>query len=133
LEIKRGHMIPLGYGKHWRSDDIVGLRPIENGRGPGRRTEVFVASVAEPIIASRGHDSILDDMGYPAPDERQAAELREAAADLLNVLSGISAAQRLILGSEARFDVARWEERLARILSGRREGETHDAQGDLFG
>jgi hypothetical protein len=46
-------MIFLGYGKYWRSDHIVGLLPIENGRGPGRRTEVYVATREEPVVASR--------------------------------------------------------------------------------
>jgi hypothetical protein len=34
-------MVPLGYGKFVRSDKIVSLEPIEDDRGPGRRTIVF--------------------------------------------------------------------------------------------
>src|SRR2546427_5316006 len=52
MEIKRDRMVFLGYGKYWRSDAIVGLMPIEDERGPGRRTNVFVAGRAEPILAS---------------------------------------------------------------------------------
>ena len=38
MEIKRDRMVFLGYGKYWRSDGIVGLMPIEEERGPRRRT-----------------------------------------------------------------------------------------------
>jgi hypothetical protein len=35
MNIEPGRMVPLGYGKYFRSDRIVGLEPIEEGRGPG--------------------------------------------------------------------------------------------------
>src|SRR5213083_3275164 len=82
MDIKRDRMVFLGYGKYWRSDAIVGLMPIEDERGPGRRTNVFVAGRAEPIVASRTEESILEDMG--ATDEAfQIQALREAVRELL--------------------------------------------------
>ena len=33
MRIAKGHMVALGYGKYFRSDSIVGLAPIEEGRG----------------------------------------------------------------------------------------------------
>ena len=42
MDVKRGRMVFLGYGKYWRSDRILGLTPIEQGRGPGQRTNVFI-------------------------------------------------------------------------------------------
>jgi hypothetical protein len=41
MRIDKGLMIPLGYGKYFRSDSIVGLEPIEENRGPGKRTRVY--------------------------------------------------------------------------------------------
>src|SRR6266571_5020576 len=82
MEIKRDRMVFLGYGKYWRSDVIVGLMPIEDERGPGRRTNVFVEGRAEPIVASRTEQSILEDMG--ATDEGfQIQALRESVRELL--------------------------------------------------
>ncbi len=63
MDIKRDRMVFLGYGKYWRSDAIIGLMPIEEERGPKRRTNVFVEGRADPIIASRTEQSILEDMG----------------------------------------------------------------------
>ncbi|HTX10659.1 MAG TPA: hypothetical protein VME22_18690 [Solirubrobacteraceae bacterium] len=55
-------MVALGYGRFVRADDIVAVLPIEDGRGPGRRTHVHVAGLAMPIVASRSEDAILADM-----------------------------------------------------------------------
>ena len=59
MEIKDNVMVPLGYGKYVRSDKIISLEPIEDNRGPGRRTIVHVEEVKSPIIASRTENSIL--------------------------------------------------------------------------
>jgi hypothetical protein len=55
-------MVPLGYGRFVRAEEIVALVPIEDGRGSGRRTYVHVAGLAAPIIASRSGEAILGDM-----------------------------------------------------------------------
>jgi hypothetical protein len=55
-------MVPLGYGRFVRADEIVAVLPIEDGRGPGRRTHVHVAGLAAPIVASRSEGAILADM-----------------------------------------------------------------------
>jgi hypothetical protein len=55
-------MVPLGYGRFVRADDIVAVLPIEDGRGRGRRTHVHVAGLAAPIVASRSEGAILADM-----------------------------------------------------------------------
>src|SRR5213592_5234194 len=82
MEIKRDRMVFLGYGKYWRSDGIVGLMPIEEERGPKRRTNVFVQGRPDPIVASRTEQSILEDMGA-AGGGVSAQALREAVTDLL--------------------------------------------------
>jgi len=55
-------MVPLGYGRFVRADDIVAVLPIDDGRGRGRRTYVRVAGLAAPTVASRSEASILADM-----------------------------------------------------------------------
>lgn len=64
-------MVPLGYGKFVRADEIVALVPIEEGdRGEGRRTYVHTQGLAEPLVASRSEKAILADMhkALTAPD-----------------------------------------------------------------
>src|SRR5207302_801800 len=83
----------------WRSDTILGLMPIEEERGPKRRTNVFVEGRAEPIIASRTEQSILEDMG--ASDAGfQVPALREAVTELLAALHELSPVLRRTLQPE---------------------------------
>lgn len=130
MEIKRDRMVFLGYGKYWRSDAIVGLMPIEDDRGPRRRTNVFVQGRAEPIIASRTEQSILEDMG--ATDEGfRAQAAREAISELLAALHEFSPVLRRALQQEHHFDVERWEQRLGEILRAPTAPEPTD-QNELF-
>jgi hypothetical protein len=55
-------MVPLGYGRFVRADEIVAVLPIDEGRGRGRRTHVHVAGLTAPIVASRSEAAILADM-----------------------------------------------------------------------
>jgi hypothetical protein len=66
-------MVPLGYGRFVRADAIVAVLPIEEGRGPGRRTHVHVAGLAMPIVASRSEDAILADMKAASAGRRGAS------------------------------------------------------------
>lgn len=130
MEIKRDRMVFLGYGKYWRSDGIVGLMPIEEERGPRRRTNVFVAGRAEPIVASRTEQSILEDMGA-TEDGFQAQALREAVTELLAAFHEFSPVLRRALQNEHRFDVERWEQRLSEVLRAERARESVE-QNELF-
>jgi hypothetical protein len=53
----------LGFGKYARADRIYALEPITgDDRGNGRRTLVWVEGIAEPIVASRTQETILEEM-----------------------------------------------------------------------
>ncbi len=57
-------MVFLGFGKYARADRIYALEPITGEeRGNGRRTLVWVEGIAEPIVASRTQETILEEMG----------------------------------------------------------------------
>lgn len=130
MDIKRDRMVFLGYGKFWRSDAIIGLMPIEEERGPRRRTNVFVQGRAEPIVASRTEQSILDDMGA-SEDGLQVQALREAATELLAAFHEFSPALRHALHDEHHFDSERWEQRLGELLRAPRVPEAVE-QNELF-
>lgn len=129
MEIKRDHMIHLGYAKYWRSDQVVGLIPVEEGRGPGQRTQVFVATSHEPIMASRSESSILRDMAS-LPDEARAAEVGSIAEDLVEALRGITPVLKRVLKHEEGFDVDYWLRRLRRVVD---PADSEASQEELFG
>lgn len=128
MEIEPDRMVHLGYAKYWRADRIAGLLPIEEDRGPGRRTEVYVAGRSEPVVASRTEESILDDMVRERAD---AEELREALRDLLAALRDISPVIKRMLRNEEDFDVQAWIRRLA-DLDGSAAPAPAEEQEDLF-
>src|SRR5918992_181244 len=65
MKIVPDRIVPLGFGKFVRADRIVALVPIEEDRGPGRRTLVYVEGIAEPLTAGRTEGTILRDMVGP--------------------------------------------------------------------
>ncbi len=60
-------MVFLGFGKYVRADKIYALEPIVGGeRGNGRRTLVWVEGIAEPVVASRTQETIIEEMDAAA-------------------------------------------------------------------
>ena len=131
MEIKPDRMVYLGYGKYWRSDAIVGLMPIEEDRGPGRRTEVYTATLDRPIVASRSEQAILQDMALASDEQLREQEIREVLADLQDAFEGFPDVLDRMLATEARFDVAAWTRRLRALLGTDAVRSTTD-QSDLF-
>lgn len=130
MEIKPDRMVSLGYGKYWRSDSIVGLTPIEENRGPGRRTEVHTATLDDPIVASRSERAILHDMAVASDERFRVQEAREIITDLLDALDDIPDVLARVLSAEARFEVSDWRSRLQTFI--RSESVESGEQSDLF-
>lgn len=130
MDIKPDRMVYLGYGKYWRSDAIVGLMPIEAERGPGRRTEVYTATLDQPIVASRSESAILQDMAIASDEAFRMLEAREVLGDLLDSLDQVPDVLRRLLANEAHLEVDAWVRRLRELLR-TTAAETAD-QNDLF-
>ena len=45
MRIQTGQLVALGYGAYVRSDEVIAVEPITDGRGPGRRSLVWVRGV----------------------------------------------------------------------------------------
>jgi hypothetical protein len=109
--------VPLGYGKYFRSDYIVGLVPIEENRGPGRRTFVYVQGQREPFVASRSESAILRDMSENPEDFWRSREQAQLLADILDTIEGINPMLRTIISDQGHWDLDRLEERINDTLS----------------
>lgn len=135
MDIRPARMIFLGYGKYWRSDHIVGLLPIDNGRGPGRRTEVYVATREEPVVASRSEQTILGDMAHLPDETARIARLSEALELLLEEMEALPPVLRRMVEREGGLDLDVWIRRL-RVLRAPAGGAgpgPGPGQEDLFG
>ena len=132
LEIKQGRMVHLGYGKYWRSDEIVGLCPIEENRGPGRRTEVYVATREDALVVSRSEQSILSDMASLPDNEFEAEEARGILSEILEDLQDVNPVLRRMLENEVRVDLDMWEKRIKSLLLRKAGSKEEGNQEDLF-
>jgi hypothetical protein len=62
------NMVFLGFGKYVRADKIYAVEPlVDDERGSGARTRVWVEGIPEPIVASRTERAILGEMGVVPP------------------------------------------------------------------
>lgn len=128
MDIRGNCIVPLGYGKFVRSDKIIGLEPIEENRGPGRRTIVFVEQVANPIIASRTETSILADMVETPRELIEANAARELLKDIYDDIHQIGPMLRKSIKKEAQFDLDRIERKVEDILKHEVDMESESEQ-----
>ena len=119
MRVESGVMVPLGYGKYFRSDSIVGLEPIEEeeGRGPGRRTRVYVRGVPEPVVASRSEGTILRDMVQTPREVTRAGEQYQLLVDILETVRDIDPMLRKIVQQQGDWDLDRLERRIFETIS----------------
>lgn len=116
MDVKENVMVPLGYGKFARSDKIISLEPIEDERGPGRRTLVHVENVKNPLVASRTENSILANMVEIPKEELEAAAALELLKDVQDDIQNIGPMLRKSIKKEANFDMDKLEKRINEIL-----------------
>ena len=117
MEIRENIIIPLGYGKFVRSDKVVALDPIEDNRGPGRRTLVYVENLNNPIIASRTENSILANISKTPKDVLEATAALELLQDILDDIEQIGPMLRKSILDEAGLDLDRIEIKVQEILA----------------
>jgi len=128
MRIQTGILVPLGYGKYVRSDRVTSVVPIEEERGPGRRTFVFVEDQPEPIVASRAEDSLIRDLVREPREVTRAVQQQEILRDLLEDLGTVNETVRQIVRDQSRLDLHLIERRLRAVLEetedrGRRDHE----------
>lgn len=116
MRIQTGQLIPLGYGTYVRSDDVVAVQPITEGRGPGRRSLVWVRGLEEPLVASRSEGAIVDDLVTPAEEAARLRQVREVAEHIGEALEDVPQVLRRVLAEEAGVDVTALLARLEHAL-----------------
>lgn len=105
MRIQSGQLVALGYGKYVRSDDVVAVEPITEGRGPGRRSLVWARGLPDPLVASRSEGAIVDDLVTPVEEAARMKAQRSALQRLISVLDAISPGVRRVLSEETESDI----------------------------
>ncbi len=116
MRIQSGQLVSLGYGKYARSDEVIAVEPITEGRGPGRRTLVWVRGLPDAMVASRSDGSIADDLTTPTDDGTRAKEQRATLRRLVVAIEGVSPALRRVIDEESGSKVDELVEEAHRLL-----------------
>ncbi len=116
MEMREQVIIPLGYGKFVRSDKIIALEPIEDNRGPGRRTKVYVEEMPYPLIASRSEHAIIANVVETPQETLEAMAALELLQDLLDDIKQIGPMLRKSIKKEATLDLEVFERKIKEVL-----------------
>ena len=116
MRIEYGNMVALGYGKYFKSDSIIGLEPIVEGRGPGKRTKVFIEGHQEPFVGSRSEGAILRDMVESPGEITRAREQRLLLEDIQDTVGGIDPMLRSIIREQGNWNLDLLEELIGDLL-----------------
>jgi hypothetical protein len=116
MKIQSSVLVHLGFGKYVRSDQVVALLPVEEERGPGRRTFVYVEGQSDPVVASRTEDTIVRDLVQEPREVTQARQQQEILRDLLQDLTKVNSTVRRISRDEGGLDLDNLERRISKVL-----------------
>ena len=116
MKIQDSMLVHLGFGRYVRSDRVTAVVPIEEGRGPGRRTFVQIEGQTDPLVASRAEDSIVRDLVQEPREVTQARQQQEILQDLLQNLTTVNATVRRIARDEGGLDLEKLERRIREVL-----------------
>jgi hypothetical protein len=121
MQVEKGMMVPLGYGKFFRSEKIMGLEPVEEGRGPGRRTKVYVEALHAPVIASRSEGAILGDLIKQPKEITKSREQYLLLGDILDTITEVDPLLRSIIRDQGKWDLDKLEEQIRAVLNDEEE------------
>jgi hypothetical protein len=117
MKVQSSVLVHLGFGKYVRSDRITALLPVEEERGPGRRTFVYVEGQSDPVVASRTEDTIVRDMVQEPREVIQARQQQEILQDLLQDLNKVNpTVRRIISREEGGLDLEQLERRIRQVI-----------------
>lgn len=116
MRIQSSALVHLGFGRYVRSDRVTAVIPIDEERGPGRRTFVHVEGQPDPLVASRAEDSIVRDLVQEPREVTQARQQQEILRDLLQDLSGVNGTVRRIARDEG-LDLDVLEQRIRGVVA----------------
>ncbi len=116
MRIQSSVLVHLGFGKYVRSDQVTAVVPIDEDRGPGRRTFVHLEGRVDPLIASRAEDSLVRDLVQEPREITQSRQQQEILRDLLQDLGSVNATVKRIARDEGGLDLELLERRIREVV-----------------
>ncbi|HLF77803.1 MAG TPA: hypothetical protein VJB57_09975 [Dehalococcoidia bacterium] len=116
MRVQSGQMVALGYGKYALSEEVVAVEPMTEGRGPGRRTLVWVRGLREPLVASRSEEAILNDLTTPADETARLRQQRSILQQVVKAFDSVPPVLRRVLREENGVDLDAVASEVRRVL-----------------
>ena len=104
MRVQPGQLVGLGHGKYVRSEEVVAIQPIVEGRGPGRRTLVWIRGLPDPMVASRTEEALAKDLVTPADQLTRILELTAALERLAGAVQDVPPVLLRVLQEETGHD-----------------------------
>jgi hypothetical protein len=117
MRIQPNQIVSLGYGKYARSDDVVAVEAIQQGRGPGRRALVWVRGLDAPIVASRSETAIVEDLTAPGDEVARAQVQRSVLQHLVRTVDEIPGTLRRRLRERDGLDLDTLADEASRAIA----------------
>jgi hypothetical protein len=95
---------------------VAAVAPIDDHRGPGRRTFVFLEGRADPIVAARADDAVVRDLVREPQEVTKAHQQKELLRDLLDDLTTVNETVRAIVRDRSRLNLDLVERRIRNAL-----------------
>lgn len=105
MRVQQGLLVALGHGIWVRSDEVVAIEPIHERRGPGRRSQVWVRGLPEPLVASRSEDAIIRDLTQSRGMAERARRLESAVERVADSIERIPPVLLRVLAQETGEDL----------------------------
>lgn len=117
MRVQSSVLVHLGFGKYIRSDQVTAVVPIEEDRGPGRRTFVYLQGrPEEPLVASRAEDTIVRDLVQEPREVTQSRQQQEILRDLLQDLGLVNETVRRIARDQGGLDLDILQRRIREVV-----------------
>ena len=118
MRIEPGQLISLGYGRYVRSDAVSAVEPVVEGRGPGKRSIVWVEGVPNALVGSRAEDTVARDLVTSPSDEvAQSREIFAALERVTDALEEVPAVLLRVVQQETGMDLGALAAQSRRLLS----------------
>ena len=118
MRIEPGQLISLGYGHYVRSDTVSAVEPVVEGRGPGKRSLVWVEGVPTPLTGSRAEDTVARDLVTSPSDEvAQSREVFAALERLTDALEDVPPVLLRVVEQETGIDLGEMASQSRRVLT----------------
>lgn len=117
MYVQPNRIISLGYGKFVRSEEIVAIEPILEGRGPGRRALVWVRGIATPLVSSRTEEALLTDLTRSEGDIARRQHQKAVLKNVVETLDGVPGAFRRRLRDASGVDLDRLAEDASKAIA----------------